>query len=159
MMETSLICLLPSTTKSFKLPCRDMLTVLPTTCAKLPHPGCSQQEAQPSLQPPLEAGLGPHQPTHNPGGQKMAMTIPRQVGSYWQSTCREQVLRRTCQREKSEFGSSSERPAPWHLWKASAATDAPSVDKNWGCSGTAFLGGCVWHRDVPLWFVQRSCSL
>lgn len=51
MMETSLICLLYSTTKSFKMPCPDMLTVLPATCDKLPHAGCSQHEPQPLLQP------------------------------------------------------------------------------------------------------------
>lgn len=63
-METSLM---HSTTKSFKMPCPDMLTVLPTTRDKLQHPGCSQHEAQPLCSPPLESGLGPHQPTQNPG--------------------------------------------------------------------------------------------
>lgn len=68
MMETSLICLLYSTTKSFKMPCPDMLTVLPatlTSCHMLAVPSMNHSRC---CSPPLESGLGLHQPAQNPGG-------------------------------------------------------------------------------------------
>lgn len=108
MMETSLICLLHSTTKSFKMPCPNMLTVLPTTCDKLQHPGCSQHEPQPLCSPPLEPGLGPHQPTQSPGGQKITMTVPKRVGLYRQNTCRE-CAQKDLSEAKSKFDSSGDR--------------------------------------------------
>lgn len=47
----------------------EILTVLPATRdIKLPHPGCSQHEPRPLLQPTSGVRLGSLQPTQNPGG-------------------------------------------------------------------------------------------
>lgn len=90
MVETSLICLLHSTTKSFKMPCPDMLTVLPPTCDKLPHLGCSQHEPQPLLQPRILVDR-----------RSQWQFLNRSV--YIDKIHAENVFRRTCQRRKASL--------------------------------------------------------
>lgn len=103
MMETILICLLPSTTKSFKMPRPDMLTVLPTTCDKLPHPGCSQHEPQPLLEPTsgVRARFSPANTEFWLDRRSQWQFLNRSV--YIDKMHAENVLRRSCQRRKASL--------------------------------------------------------